>query len=220
MRQWLLLATIMALEPGCQETCDRSTCTGCCDSSGACLSGTSRNFCGAGGVLCGVCSSATRCRAGVCVDSPDAGPLDAGPVLQSCTAGCRDLSLECQPGNLPEACGADGGACEQCTTMERCESGRCTRSLCRGCIDPLGACRLGNENFACGADAGLCLSCTAGQFCRSGSCVGAACSVATCLNGCCRGDLCLPPAQTSCGLNGLACLTCLPSQMCITGSCR
>jgi hypothetical protein len=222
MRQsfWFFLVAFLLLGSGCPPTCDRSTCTGCCDAAGECVSGTSRNFCGAGGVQCGVCATSTRCRAGACVDIPDAGPVDAGPMLQACTTGCRDSAQDCQPGNLPEACGADAGACVQCAPQQRCEFGRCTSAACRGCIEPLGACRPGNENFACGADAGLCLACTAGQTCRSGSCLVNPCSMMTCATGCCRGDLCLPPAQTSCGLNGAACVTCLATQTCMNGMCR
>ncbi|MDP3232009.1 MAG: hypothetical protein Q8N26_04490 [Myxococcales bacterium] len=221
MRQWLFLAAMLVLEPGCPPTCDRSTCTGCCDvASGECLPGTSRNFCGAGGVGCGRCTSSMRCRAGSCIDTPDAGPVDAGPMVQTCTAGCRDSALECQPGNLPEACGADAGACAQCMPDQRCEFGRCTNAACTGCLEPLGACRPGSETLACGADAGLCLACTTGQFCRNGSCVGSVCSLQTCPTGCCRGDVCVPPAQTSCGVSGVACVTCLSTQMCVNGACR
>ncbi|MBE2253081.1 MAG: hypothetical protein IAE78_26345 [Myxococcus sp.] len=221
MRLWVLLAVVMVVLTGCPPTCDRSTCTGCCDPTGECLPGTSRNFCGSGGVVCGVCASPQRCRAGACVVPTDGGLGDAGPMLENCSAGCRDGQLDCQPGNLPEACGLDGGVCQQCSPLDRCDFGRCTSMSCSGCIDALGSCRAGNEAFACGPAGALCQACAPGEACSSGACGAAApCGLASCPNGCCRSNVCLAPTPASCGINGTQCSTCPGALACVNGRCQ
>jgi len=46
--------------------CTASTCQGCCDVEGLCLSGKDLNACGAGAVMCAVCVSGQVCEGGLC----------------------------------------------------------------------------------------------------------------------------------------------------------
>lgn len=202
----------------CPPPCDRSNCTGCCDSSGECLAGTSRNYCGKGGVVCGVCASPSRCVASVC-SVVDAGTPDAGPIVLNCAAGCR-VDSECQPGNLPEACGADGGVCSVCGTGSRCEAGRCVSTSCQGCIDALGACQRGLDMLACGLGGGLCQGCTPGSTCQAGTCGAVGCTRTSCPTGCCQAGLCLSPSANGCGLLGANCVVCPSGAQCVAGTCR
>lgn len=209
------------LSVACPPPCDRSTCSGCCEPGGECMPGTSRSFCGRGGGACGSCPSSQRCQAGSCVALPDAGPVDAGPQPTNCSTGCVAASSECQPGNLPEACGRDAGPCEMCAPMtQRCEAGRCVSAACPGCVDALGTCRTGRELVACGVDGGLCTACAPGLECRFGSCSAGGCNALSCATGCCRNNVCTLPSSSACGLNGSSCLTCVPPQSCLAGVCR
>ncbi|MDX2009594.1 MAG: hypothetical protein SFW67_05370 [Myxococcaceae bacterium] len=219
MRSALLVGAVV-LMLGCPPPpCDRSSCSGCCDSAGLCLGGTSRAFCGGGGVQCQACGSGRRCLAGACVAGMDAGTgsNDAGPC--PCRFGCCG-SDACQPGNLPEACGVDGGACVACEAQERCDMGRCVSAPCTGCVDALGACRTGFENTACGGDGGLCAGCAPSEQCVARQCVGRTCSSMTCPSGCCLGGLCYQASPQTCGVLGAACVTCTPTQLCMGGVCR
>lgn len=215
----VLLVGVLLVVVACPPPCDRSNCTGCCDSSGECLPGTSRNYCGKGGVVCGVCAAPQRCQASMCVDPADAGPVDAGPIVLNCAAGCR-VENDCQPGNLPEACGADGGSCSVCAPNTRCEGGRCVATACLGCFDALGSCRPGlSDALACGTDGGFCQACSPGTLCRAGRC-SQGCTNLTCPLGCCLAGLCQPSSVGTCGINGSTCATCTTSQSCMAGTCR
>ncbi len=217
----VLLVGMLFFVAACPPPCDRSNCTGCCEPGGECLPGTSRNYCGKGGVVCGVCASPQRCQASMCVDPVDAGPPDAGPIVLNCAAGCR-VENDCQPGNLPEACGADGGVCSVCDPSTRCEAGRCVMTACLGCFDALGSCRPGtSDSLACGGDGGFCQACSPGNTCRSGRCAVQACTNLTCPMGCCRAGVCLASSLTSCGIGGATCTTCQPGELCTSsGICR
>jgi hypothetical protein len=210
----LLLALLMA----CPETCDRSNCTGCCDNTGLCLPGTSRSFCGGGGVVCQSCGAGRRCSAGLCLDAVDAGAPEGGTECQ-CPRGCC-TNLTCQPGNLPEACGVDGGACAACGAGQRCEAGACVSAACAGCIDPIGVCRPGWEPRACGANASVCQACAPLENCVSGVCGTQVCGPATCRTGCCLAGVCQTPSVQTCGINGGACTTCAVGRSCLNGVCR
>lgn len=219
MRQ-VALVFVVLFTLACPPPCDRSNCTGCCDSTGECLAGTSRNFCGKGGVVCGTCPSPGRCMASMCVQPVDAGPPDAGPIVLNCAAGCR-VEAECQPGNLPEACGADGGVCTVCAAGTRCEAGRCISTRCFGCFDALGTCQRGLDNLACGLDGGVCQGCSPGNACQPGGvCAAVGCSRTTCSMGCCQAGLCQLPSANTCGSMGGACTVCAAGRTCVGGLCR
>ncbi|MCA2980154.1 MAG: hypothetical protein INH41_24775 [Myxococcaceae bacterium] len=96
------------------QPCEASTCAGCCDARGECLSGTAVFECGVGGVACRVCAVNELCAAGACQRfdgggydasvpmardagvNADAGTFDAGPPLADA-------------GGAPDAVGLDAG---------------------------------------------------------------------------------------------------------------
>ncbi|MDP3232287.1 MAG: hypothetical protein Q8S33_16765 [Myxococcales bacterium] len=64
--------------------CGPSTCNGCCDENGECLSGSAVFECGSGGAMCVACQVNELCRSGVCgvfeggeYDANFPGPRDA-----------------------------------------------------------------------------------------------------------------------------------------------
>lgn len=60
-----LAASITACGP--RAPCDATTCsTGCCDATGECLAGNSRDACGIGARVCIACASTQTCSVGVC----------------------------------------------------------------------------------------------------------------------------------------------------------
>jgi hypothetical protein len=216
---WVLGAgVVVVLLVGCPETCDRSNCPGCCDSSGVCLPGTSRSFCGGGGVVCQPCGASRRCSAGLCVDVVDAGSPDAGDSCL-CPRGCC-ASQSCQPGNLNEACGLDGGACVTCEAGLRCEAGACVPAACSGCLDPVGVCRSGSEPRACGRNSALCQACAPLEVCLAGACSTQPCNSTTCRMGCCLAGVCQTASAQTCGINGAPCTVCAMGRSCVNGFCR
>lgn len=214
----VVVSVLLLLALGCPAPCDRSTCTGCCDSTGQCLAGTSRTYCGGGGVVCQSCGNARRCVASACVEVVDAGSPDAGSGCVCPRGCCADLS--CQPGNLPEACGADGGACVSCAPGARCESGRCVETTCVGCIDAVGTCQAGADRLNCGRGGALCQACAPTENCTGRSCAAPVCTPQTCTQGCCLGGMCMTPSRSACGIRGSSCTTCTDSQSCVNGVCR
>lgn len=50
---------------GCEarnRVCDSSTCSGCCDGNGQCVTGQLASACGSGGTGCGVCNQMETCQ--------------------------------------------------------------------------------------------------------------------------------------------------------------
>ncbi len=212
---------VVMLMCGCPPTCDRGLCDGCCDETGECLRGNSRNYCGLGGVTCGRCSTGQSCQSGQCVEPADAGSPDAGTSCAFCSSGCCAADFTCQPGNLPEACGTDAGVCVVCAAGQRCAAGRCSSMSCAGCLDAVGVCRSGSESIACGSGGRSCGACLPGELCASGQCVGGTtCSAANCPAGCCTAGGCQPSSSPSCGIGGRTCVTCVTPQVCMAGTCR
>jgi hypothetical protein len=112
--------------------CVAQSCSGCCDVSGHCVSGTLDNACGMG-VACQDCTLVGQaCRAAACTSggSSDASTSDARASacnLLSCLLGCCQGST-CMPGNVDMACGILGGACSDCQASGRvCSGGSCSR---------------------------------------------------------------------------------------------
>ncbi len=56
--------------------CGPSTCFGCCDASGQCVSGTDQSVCGTQGGACSACSAEQVCKVGVCTST--AAPVQDG----------------------------------------------------------------------------------------------------------------------------------------------
>lgn len=156
---------------------------------------------------------------GQCTRPVDAGVPDAGPV-DFCRGGCRSLDGTCGPGNLPEACGGDGGVCQACAPSDRCESGRCVSLPCRGCLDGLGRCQTGTTPAACGGAGSVCQACRALESCADGGCVATGCGPATCST-CCQSGLCVSaPSNASCGRGGATCVSCGTRQCASNGMCQ
>jgi len=100
-------------------------------------------------------------------------------------------------------------------------SDRCTLE-CMGCCSN-GVCQAGSTSTACGGAGAACQICPSGKSCVNNSCQvgGGGCSSTSCLQGCCKGDTCVPLASqsvASCGTGGAACQTC-SSGTCTNGSC-
>lgn len=53
------------------QTCDPSSCAGCC-ADGVCVEGTTSDACGTGGETCATCQAGQTCGAGTCDLDPDA----------------------------------------------------------------------------------------------------------------------------------------------------
>jgi hypothetical protein len=98
-------------------TCSPGACSGCCDATGLCVSGTSATACGFSGMTCQVCQSTETCKMGTCAPPP----CDA----TSCATGCCDSSSVCQKGTEDTACGTGGQVCQTCTSAEVCSNSQC-----------------------------------------------------------------------------------------------
>ncbi|MEW5738592.1 MAG: hypothetical protein AB1938_06675 [Myxococcota bacterium] len=61
-----LLLTLGASCGGSTLPCDSTSCSGCCDSAGQCLQGTSLNACGQSGEACRVCGTGEVCQFNAC----------------------------------------------------------------------------------------------------------------------------------------------------------
>lgn len=76
------LGVAFAVAPACgapgASTCGPSTCTGCCDSSGACLSGSVGSACGVQGELCAACQGSDVCTLGACFPASSGGAAGGG----------------------------------------------------------------------------------------------------------------------------------------------
>ena len=71
MRELLCVAVLMTAAGtlSCsapKPACSAQNCTGCCDASGACVSGTSQQACGTLGAQCSTCQGIEVCTFGVC----------------------------------------------------------------------------------------------------------------------------------------------------------
>ncbi|MCU0701224.1 MAG: hypothetical protein MUC96_32340 [Myxococcaceae bacterium] len=202
---------------GPTSTC-ATTCTGCCDAMGQCVTATSTAACGANGATCSACTRSEACSNGACV-AVDAGSTDAG-ACANCRGCCQNGV--CRTGNLVNACGADGGTCEDCTVGNRaCVANACRApcgpSNCQGCCRN-DVCITSTTVQACGAGGQACVFCGSGQVCQAGLCTtadggsgrdgGESCA-ATC-NGCCDAtDMCQPGlSNLACGNLGARCVVC------------
>ena len=55
------------------NACSASTCSGCCDTSGRCQTGSEPTACGAGGLVCSPCALGLGCNLGQCVPQAQSG---------------------------------------------------------------------------------------------------------------------------------------------------
>lgn len=117
-----LLPVLLAISLSCSsgsQTCNSSTCQGCCDESGECHAGTGLFECGAGGAMCVACAANQVCAAGAC-GLFDGGEYDASfPMTMDASynldAGVYDAGRDAGQGDAgpvdagrPDA-GADAG---------------------------------------------------------------------------------------------------------------
>jgi hypothetical protein len=202
--------------------CNPSTCpAGCCDVN-TCTSGTSPTACGKGGLSCQNCQAQGQsCAASTqtCIGTPS---CNSGNCPGCCMNGV------CLGGSADSACGAGGGACQDCvvkgylcdTASRQCSQkpNYCSSTTCSGCCEPsTGNCRAGTDPSACGRGGTPCGVCIGGATCdaSSGTCVGPMPCGSDC-RGCCNNGQCLSGADPwACGAMGEPCQNCTgPGQAC------
>jgi len=149
---------------------------------------------------------------------PGGAPTITTCTPENCNGCCRDD--KCEPGDLEEACGRRGKACQICYGEQRCTNGTCKEPCgpnnCAGCCDG-DVCRTGEETGACGADGAACKDCKeegSTFVCSNKQCIDGSCK-ATCANGCCAGERCEPgTAANACGRGGEGCVDCGFGRLC------
>lgn len=205
--------------------CDATNCDGCCVGD-QCLTGRDLTACGAKGSQCATCAAGQICRGQVAGGGVCEGTASCGP--QNC-AGCCAANGQCVTGADANACGRQGGACQNCAGSGRiCGTDRtcqtpttCNAQNCAGCCVG-NNCVIATTPQACGGGGVACKACGANETCSNGQCVPAAqCSAANC-PGCCIGNICaLGNQNTACGLNGAECSNCsAQARVCQGGSCQ
>ncbi len=109
--------------PDGRVACLPTTCDGCCNAEGECVTGQEAGACGRGGEQCADCAVlGGRCQEGQCVEET----RECGPGT---CPGCCDEQGRCLAGVWPSACGRGGEACRDCGAGV-CGEGEC-RSGCR-----------------------------------------------------------------------------------------
>lgn len=137
-----LLATLpLWALTGCSPkptTCDSTTCSGCCDSSGQCQSGSLPTACGSAGNVCTPCLSGQICNLGICQAGStgggsgngggaggggggggggSTGPLTCSGGRTACSGSCVDTKTD------ERNCGFCGTLCN---SNQFCSNGTCT----------------------------------------------------------------------------------------------
>ncbi len=211
--------------------CGPGLCAGCCDSSGACVGGTSTAACGTNGVACSACMG--TCNAGTC-SAADAGSgggagggaADAG-ACANCNTGCCQAGV-CRGGAAVTACGSAGATCADCLTQNKvCVAGQCQTqcgpsNCANGCCQN-NLCVSMTSVMACGTGGEACVRCQAMETCQSGVCTapgdagvnpdGGSNCAATCTGCCDTGGTCRAGTNAAaCGNMGLTCLVCATCQ--------
>ncbi|MBL8940297.1 MAG: hypothetical protein JNM69_37470 [Archangium sp.] len=154
----LLAISVMAFT-ACPDTskppCGPSSCTGCCDSSGACVAGVTVQACGAMGATCAACSVTDSCSFGKCTPPTpfNQGGGSAGGTAGGVGGGAGGGSTTADGGTL------DGGAPVDAGTPNPCAG---TLTSCNGrCLD------LSSELENCGTCG---KTCGQGEVCNRGRC--------------------------------------------------
>ncbi|HLK36490.1 MAG TPA: hypothetical protein VKU41_07025, partial [Polyangiaceae bacterium] len=127
-----------AATPTTPGACD-SSCQGCCNAEGACVSGTADDACGIGAALCSNCTivGGTCGTSGTC-------SLASAPASDAAAA---------SDGSSTSPSGPSGGACKS-------GSGSCSHGTCSGCCDSSGNCHPGTSNSNCGTKSQCCVDCS------------------------------------------------------------
>jgi hypothetical protein len=200
-----------------KPTCGPGNCAGCCFGD-QCVGGGDSTACGRNGQQCSnclgqgeTCATSPGAPGGVCVPPPSCGP--------GCQ-GCCDVNGVCESGTLPNACGAHGTACQNCSSFgEPCVNQQCGFNQgcgpwnCQGCCDSSGTCQQGIFDNQCGQVGQACFNCEQqGEKCENQQCVPPtqACNAQTCGFGCCdQFGFCQPGfSNNACGGFGGFCTDC------------
>ncbi|HEX8796861.1 MAG TPA: hypothetical protein VF765_38180, partial [Polyangiaceae bacterium] len=191
-----------------QTGCNAQNCGfGCCQGN-FCNSGTSSNACGFGGQPCQNCQAfGETCQGQVC---SIVGTCNA----QTCPNGCC-LGGACIPGNLDNACGFGGQACQNCQSFgDICQgqvcvpAGGCNPNNCFGCCQG-NFCVPGTTDNSCGFSGQACQDCQLhGETCQNQQCQ-TACNPNNCQGCCDTNQMCQPGfLNNQCGGFGQSCVDC------------
>lgn len=160
-----------------------------------------------------------------------AGGSAAGGAGGGAACGCRTGTGQCQVGDSPLACGANGAMCTRCGNGEQCVNGACVMApcgpgTCTGCCARNFCVTSANQSsISCGTSGSMCMQCPRGQDCINGTCQQAmGCGPMTCASGCCLPGVnrCMPYNQQSrftCGTAGAQCAMCPGGSQCTNGVC-
>jgi hypothetical protein len=163
--------------------------------------------------------------------APDGGEgTSGGPQIQSCTPdnckGCCKEDKCIDDGSKPAACGANGAACQTCSSVQQCTSmGECHEPCgpnnCKGCCDG-DTCIPGDVDEKCGGNGEACTKCNATNpdlICEDQKCIDGSCK-ATCLTGCCTAAGCQDGTDANaCGKGAAACTSCGYGRNCTGQAC-
>jgi hypothetical protein len=201
----VLVVAVLALA-GCNMTvqaggCGPGNCTGCCTSSGQCVSGIEPGACGSVGATCTNCAlSGMTCQLGQCIQSSfGAGGGGVAPTGGGSTGACG-------PGTCAGCC--FNGVCELGVFDDECGT---AGEVCRSCGES--SCSALPKGASGEPRGGRCLG-------GAGGGGAASCSPATCPTGCCQEGVCLEgTGDGACGRGGGACASCQGGTTCVGGVC-
>jgi hypothetical protein len=211
VRRLFVLLSLVVVAVSCGPTstkkkCDAQSCSGCCSSTGECLSGGLNSACGKAGAACTVCSVGL-CTFGACLTSESGGGAGGGSGGGTTGGGYGGGTTGGGYG------GGTGGG-----------SSACGPSTCTGCCTSGGSCVGGYDDYACGYGGTTCgdcissgYSCGSSRVCVSGTGGGtgggsAGCSASTCSGCCTSSGTCVGGyAASACGYSGQYCTDCASS---------
>lgn len=129
------------------SNCNELSCDGCCDSNGACRSGTTDSACGGGGAACASCSvvgrkciyvSSTVGRCSSCGD----GTCDSAETCGTCSTDCGVCPFcgdkKCLAPETCSSCPGDCGACVSGLLYDRCNVSADCKTSNTTCVNSIG----------------------------------------------------------------------------------
>jgi hypothetical protein len=203
---------------GCSLT---QPCNGACCSNGVCNGGTAPGACGAAGTVCLDCTGSSdghQCLASVC----GCNVTNDCPVGEACDTGTHKCTTSCGPSQLCNGGCCNGGTCSVGTDQIACGA---TGGACDDCLgDPSGTlCLLVSGGGKCGCTQTT--DCAIGSACNRGNntCTTSCNPSQLCNGGCCHNGVCGAGTDPgTCGGNGNTCLDCTASSSghaCVAGGC-
>ncbi|MCC6336892.1 MAG: hypothetical protein IT380_23235 [Myxococcales bacterium] len=206
-----LVGFLVAAFPACGSRppitrCNASNCDGCCDETGSCFKGISREACGAAGASCAVCATGQTCDkldplkefGGKCGTPGTGGGSGGGTGGGSGGGSGGGTGGGSGGGSGGGGGGTGGGGGAMGCNATNCSNGCCTAS---------GTCVTQLTPSRCGTGGAQCAPCTMGNTCVSGTCTPCAGCVDVSTGNCLAGN-----TNMSCGSQGVFC------QMCDTGT--